>query len=278
MTEWQPTVESRDDVVTPAAARALHDLLDRDGDAPGAGDPLPILWHWLAFLPRARQSELGADGHPRTGGFLPPTGGRRRMYAGGSISLTGPIAVGEQLHRESVVKDVTHKSGRTGDLLFVTVDNRIAGARAAIDDRNDIVYKDPTPTVTDRRTDPDVDANVLWARDVTIDPPLLFRISALTYNAHRIHYDREYATKVEGYPGLVVHGPLQAILLADAAARAFPGATVTGFTFRSMAPAFDGHPLRLRVREGTEPHTAQLSAYSAGAKTMTATAVLEETP
>jgi 3-methylfumaryl-CoA hydratase len=277
MSDWQPAAETRDDVVTATAARALHELLDRDGSAPASGDPLPILWHWLAFLPQARQSEIGGDGHPRTGGFLPPTGGRRRMYAGGKASMTGTVRIGEPLQRFSVVSDVTTKTGRSGALLFVTVDHRISGDGAAageLIERADIVYKDADAAAAVRTAATDIDADALWACEVAIDPTMLFRFSALTYNAHRIHYDREYATGGEGYPGLVVHGPLQAVLLADAAARAFPGRTITGFSFRSVAPAFDAHPLQLRVRQ-EEDGSIRAAAYSGGVQTMTASVHLE---
>jgi 3-methylfumaryl-CoA hydratase len=270
VTDWRPSTETRQDVVTPAAARALHDLLDRDGPAPQDGDPLPILWHWLAFLPRARQSDIDEDGHPRTGGFLPPTAGRRRMYAGGRVIVTGTPTIGAPLTRTSHVADVMRKQGSSGELLFVAVDHHIAADGGTIDDRNDLVYRDPSSGSGARSQDADIDADVVWGRDVAIDPTVLFRFSALTYNAHRIHYDRDYATSVEAYPGLVVHGPLQAVLLADAAARAFPDRAVTRFAFRSTAPAFDSHPLHLRVRHGAE--TIDLTAYSDGAPTMTATA------
>jgi 3-methylfumaryl-CoA hydratase len=272
MSDWQPTTEIREDVVTAAAARALHDLLDRDGPAPQDGDPLPILWHWLAFLPRARQTDIGEDGHPGTGDSLPPTAGRKRMYAGGRVTVTGTPTVGVPLTRSSRVADVTRKTGRTGELLFVAVDHHIAADGGTIDDRNDLVYRDPSSGSGARSRDADIDADAIWGRDVAIDPTLLFRFSALTYNAHRIHYDRDYATSVEAYPGLVVHGPLQAVLLADAAARALPGRAVTRFAFRSTAPAFDSHPLHLRVRHGQQGETIELAAYSDGAPTMTATA------
>ena len=275
MTQWQPTRESRTDIVSAGAARALHDLLDREGGAPGEGELLPALWHWLAFLPQARQSDIGPDGHPRTGGFLPPTDGRRRMYAGGRVEIGGGPRIGAPLHRVSVVSDVAHKSGRTGDLMFVVVDHEIESEGGRIADRNDIVYRDPAPTSASGSPAGDIDEGAVWGRDVAIDPALLFRFSALTYNAHRIHYDRGWAVDAEGYPGLVVHGPLQAILLADAAERAHPGSRITSFDFRSTAPAFDAHPLRLRVRAG-EGDRVDLAAYSDGVRTMAASAVLAD--
>jgi 3-methylfumaryl-CoA hydratase len=277
---WTPITERRSDRVTQEAARSLHDLLDRPGAAPTAGDRLPLLWHWLAFTPQARQSELGPDGHPRTGGFLPPTAGRRRMYAGGHVSVTGDVHIDERLQRTSEVTDVREKQGRSGPLLFVTVDHEIAAPGGAILDRNDIVYREPEPQASPVASVHSLnDAEWTWGRTVPIDPVLLFRISALTYNAHRIHYDREYAKTVEGYPGLVVHGPLQAILLADLANRTFPDHPVTSFAFRSIAPAFDDSALELRGRRNAETADLELAVFTrAGKQSMSAQAALSPDP
>ncbi|KUO16414.1 hypothetical protein [Streptomyces dysideae] len=288
-TIWQPVEATHQDVVTPAAASALHDLLDRDGDPPGVGSPLPLLWHWLAFLPQARQSDLGEDGHPRTGTFLPPADGRSRMYAGGRIAIGSAPAVGEPLTRTSRVSDVARKKGRTGDLMFVTVDHELASDRAAIHERQNIVYRDARRFEAREAPELREDAHAwVWGRDVRIEPTLLFRFSALTYNAHRIHYDRDYATDVEGYPALVVHGPLQAVLLADAVARFFPCRAVRSFEFRALAPAFDDHDLRLRLKGSslgeaaedapTGGATVEVAAFSGHVKTMTAAAALEPAP
>lgn len=283
--EWTPSVERREDVVTQDAAGALHDLLDRSGERPSDRSPLPPLWHWLAFLPQARQGELGPDGHPQTGTFLPPMQGRARMYAGGRIRWSGPVCIGEPIARTSSVTKVTHKEGRTGDLVLVTVQHDI---RATLEDKGiaeeqDLVYRPPRPprraASSQQPVSADPDANRDWpgGRDIQIEPSLLFRFSALTYNAHRIHYDRDYATTREGYPGLVVHGPLQAILLADAIFRAYPHGTLSEFSFRAVAPAFDDHPLKLRLaayetdNEGTH---LELHAFSGSRHTMSATAHL----
>ncbi|MCU1475822.1 MAG: hypothetical protein JWQ64_515 [Subtercola sp.] len=271
---WTASVEKRSDVVTESAARALNDLLDRSLAAPVTGDPLPLLWHWLAFLPQAAQSTIGADGHPIPGEFLPPMGGRVRMYAGGRIAVRGTPRVGQLLERTSLVTAVTSKKGRSGELLFVTVEHSAQSVTGSIDDRNDIVYREPGLPARDSSTPVDIDDGWSWGRTVEIDPPLLFRFSALTYNAHRIHYDRDYATKVEGYPGLVVHGPLQAMLLADAIERVAPTRTVTEFEFRSIAPAFDADPVSIRLRHDLEPDSLELAAFSAGKQTMTARAQL----
>jgi 3-methylfumaryl-CoA hydratase len=272
--EWQPTTEHRVGVVTTESARAMHDLLDIESPSPRAGDPLPILWHWLTFLPEARQSDLGQDGHPRTGGFLPPVGDRVRMYAGGAVTRTGLVRIGEDLAKTSGVASVESKTGRSGELLFVEVDSRLAAENGSLHETSNIVYKQPSPFRSASPGGDLVDGEWSSGREVSPDPTLLFRMSALTYNAHRIHYDRSYATEVEGYPGLVVHGPLQAILLADLLRRSFPAHTVESFRFRSTAPAFDTDPLQLRLRIDADQSTAELAAFSGGRKTMTAQAAL----
>lgn len=275
---WAPKVEVRDDVVATSASHALHDLLDRSGEPPAVGEKVPMLWHWLAFLPQARQSELGEDGHPSTGTFLPPTEGRRRMHAGSDVTVSGTPGIGAPLRRRSRVTGMSHKAGRTGDLMFVTVDHRIDGDGFAITEQQTIVYLEPGSSRSERTVDPDMDSAVFWGRDVPVDPTLLFRFSALTYNAHRIHYDREYAIGTEGYPGLVVHGPLQAMLLADAVTSALPERTVAHFSFRALAPAFDDGPLHLRVIPSADSAVLQLHAYSNGVRTMAATAELIKLP
>lgn len=277
MDSWIGIVETATDVVTARSAQGLHDLLERAGEPPRDGDPIPLLWHWLAFLPRARQSELAADGHPRTGGFLPPMGGKRRMYAGGRVrSAGGELRVGEVLQQTSRVADVRERHGASGPLTVVEIDRKIEGVEGQVQERVDLIYTDAAPS--GRRAQPAQPAPVNRARTVPIDPTLLFRFSALTYNAHRIHYDRDYATGVEGYPGLVVQGPLQAILLAGAAERSRPGRAVVEFGFRAVAPAFDDAPLELAEVAGADAGdstTLDLVATSGGRTTMTARAVLD---
>lgn len=273
---WVPTTQVTQDQVSPVAARALHDLLNLTGPAPHSGDALPLLWHWLAFLPQARQDELGPDGHPLTGTFLPPAGERQRMYAGGAIERCGQVTVGQPITRTSVVSDWRVKQGRSGELMFVTVNHLLQGKDGQIRERQDIVYRLPqasTPPAA-ARTEPA--GNWTTTEEVRLGSTLLFRFSALTYNAHRIHYDREYATGVEGYPGLVVHGPLQAVLLASLAERSAPDHPVDTFSFRATAPAFDHAPLQLRMRPGPDALSLDLAAYSEGRHTMTASARFQE--
>jgi len=242
-TDWQDWVgrtESRADVVTTTPVAALAATLDRDDPLPRAGDPLPPLWHWLYFLPLARQSELGPDGHPKRGGFLPPVPLPRRMWAGSRLSFLHPLRIGEPIERTSTIVDVTRKDGRSGPLVFVRVRHEIAGSSGlAIVDEHDIVYRD-VPAPNERpATPPRASGTASWSRTIQPDDSLLFRYSALTFNGHRIHYDRRYVTEVEGYPGLVVHGPLIATLLLELARGARPEATVVRYSFRAVSPLFD---------------------------------------
>jgi 3-methylfumaryl-CoA hydratase len=241
--KWIGREEVRTDIVTAAPVSALAATLDIDASYPEAGDPLPPLWHWLYFLPIHRQSELGADGHAERGGFLPPVDLPRRMWAGGRLEFHAPLRIGERITRTSRITDVRFKEGRTGPLVFVLVRHEIAGAAGvAITEEHDIVYRGHSGAASLRRPAP---ADAPWERAVHPDDVLLFRYSALTFNGHRIHYDRRYATEIEGYPGLVVHGPLLATLLADLVRRNMPSARAKRFEFRAASPVFDTGDFRL---------------------------------
>ena len=241
--QWIGRTEQRTDLVTPAPLASLSATLDRDDPAPAAGTELPPLWHWLFFTPRALARDIGPDGHERRGGFLPPVELPRRMWAGGRLEFMHPLTVGDEIVRTSRILDVTGKQGRSGTLVFVTVRHEIANAQGvAIAEEHDIVYRDaPRPGAVPPAPAP-APADAQFRREIHPDPVLLFRYSALTFNGHRIHYDRRYVTEVEGYPGLVVHGPLIATLLLDLLRRELPGATVTRFAFKAVRPTFDLHP------------------------------------
>ncbi len=266
--------ETRSDLVTAAPLSALAATLDIDAPAPQPGDPLAPLRHWLYFLPIPRQSELGPDGHAKRGGFLPPVPLPRRMWAGGRLEFHHPLRVGETIERTSRILDVQLKEGRGGPLVFVVVRHEIASAAGiALTEEHDIVYRgepgsgDAAPAP---RTAP---VGAAWEREVHPGDVLLFRYSALTFNGHRIHYDRRYATEVEGYPGLVVHGPLIATLLADLARAETPGGIMTHFTFRAVSPLFDTAPFSICGSPEDGGRTASLWAKNAnGAPAMTATA------
>ena len=237
---WKGRSETVHDTVTAAPVRMLRATLDLPPDDNVA--ELPPLWHWLYFLPAARQSQLGPDGHPRRGGFLPPVPLPRRMWAGGQLEFFCALRVGDDIRRVSTIDDVKFKSGRTGELCFVRVRHEVGSPRGlALREFHDIVYRpDPAPGAAEPEYEV-APASVL-ARRVVPDDTLLFRYSALTFNGHRIHYDRRYVTQVEGYPGLVVHGPLMATLLAGLAGRQFVGREPGAFSFRAVKPVFDLHP------------------------------------
>jgi len=252
--DWIGRTEQRDDIVTAAPLAGLIATLDRSDDpAPLAGTALPPLAHWLYFLPQAMQHEIGVDGHPKRGGFLPPVPLPRRMWAGGRLQFAHPIRVGEAVTRRSTITRVDAKQGRSGALVFVTVQHEVLNADGvALTEEHDIVYRaDPEagalpPTPLPAPTNED------FGRTITPDPVLLFRYSALTFNGHRIHYDRSYVTEVEGYPGLIVHGPLIATLLVDLLRRELPNAVLTQFDFKAASPLFDLHPFSVCGRREAE--------------------------
>jgi 3-methylfumaryl-CoA hydratase len=235
-----------------AATLDRADLLAR---LPTPGVALPPAWHWLYFLPTTVQSALGPDGHPARGGFLPPVTLPRRMWAGSRLAFVAPVAFDAPLERRSTIAAIERKSGRSGELVLVTVRHEIrADGDLAIVDEHDIVYREaPRPgTSAGAPADAESGRAAAFRRTVVPDPVLLFRYSALTFNGHRIHYDRSYVTGVEGYPGLIVHGPLQATLLLDLLERHLPGARVARFEFRARAPLFDTAPFDCcGAREGT---------------------------
>jgi 3-methylfumaryl-CoA hydratase len=277
---WQGRSETLHDTITAAPVRGLAATLDRDDPPPAAGDPLPPMAHWLYFLPQHRQSEIGPDGHARRGGFLPPVPLPRRMWAGGRLQWQDALRVGDAARRVSRIESVTHKPGRSGDLVFVLVRHEVHTPRGlALTEEHDIVYRgaprpgDPAPPPQAAERD------APWQREIAPDDVLLFRYSALTFNGHRIHYDRRYVTEVEGYPGLVVHGPLIATLLVDLVRRQRPGARIAAFRFKALRPTFDGHPFRVHGRPAADGRTVALWASDhEGWLTMQGEATLDRTP
>ena len=225
-----------------------------------AGQDLPAGWHWMLFAPVAAQSGLGRDGHPaRTGDFLPPTTQPRRMWAGSRLVWHQTFRVGDQVNRTTTIRKAEEKSGRSGSMVFVTLAHRLeAGGRLIADEEQDLVYRgDAAPEEVAalarlaeraRSGEATLEKTGRFHQAVTPDPVMLFRYSAATFNGHRIHYDRDYASTVEGYPGLVVHGPLIAsLLLGFAETVVAPGATLTQFDFRAKRPTFDITPFALHA-------------------------------
>ncbi|MFT3804931.1 MAG: MaoC family dehydratase N-terminal domain-containing protein [Burkholderiaceae bacterium] len=259
--QWIGKTETQVDTVTAYPVAAMSATLDWPNDKPPAGTPLPLLWHWLYFLPVAPQAQIGPDGHPQRGGFLPPIELPRRMWAGSQIRFNGPLKVGDVLSRTSTIIDVTEKSGRTGSLVFVKArhDVRRQGeSDVLLEEFHDIVYR-PAPAPGDKAPPPTPAPETrAWERRIVPDDVLLFRYSALTFNGHRIHYDRRYTTTVEGYPGLIVHGPLQATLLLDLLRRQMPQADVAAFEFRAMRPIFDINPFCVCGQPSPDGRTIRL--------------------
>jgi 3-methylfumaryl-CoA hydratase len=243
--DWLGRTEVRTDVAAPGPAHGLAALLDHDLPPWRPGE-LPPLAHWLYFLPHARQSQLGEDGHPIRGGFLPPISLARRLWAGGRLSFQAPIAIGAKLTRTTTIQSIASKSGAAGPVVFVTLLHEItADGRPAVREEQDLAFTGAPPLPRAERQAGDPLRPADWSRQLTPDTVALFRFSALTFNGHRIHYDAEYVQQVEGYPGLVVQGPYLATLLMDLMLTRRPGATITHYRFRASAPAFAGRPLWL---------------------------------
>lgn len=248
---WIGGTETVEDDIGLAPTLAAAAMLDDTVTQFTKGAALPPLWHWFYFLPKAPQSRLDGDGHPQRGGFLPPIPYPRRMFAGARLRFHRPLTIGQPATRAGVIRNIVEKSGRSGSLAFVTVGYQfLQQGEVCIDEEQDIVYREPGPPVPapEPVTLPPVPEGA-WSRTVVPDTRLLFRFSALTFNAHRIHYDRPYALNEEGYPGLVVHGPLTAILLLELVRHNSPR-PVVGFSFRGQAPIFDLAPFRLVAQPG----------------------------
>lgn len=274
--QWIGKTRTLTDEVTTAPLKALSATLDRMDPDPRVGAPIPPCWHWLYFLPMHRHSELGSDGHPRRGDFMPPVPMPLRMWAGSNIEFLRPLCVGESIQRTSRIVAISAKHGSTGPLVFVRVRHEISNAGGlAVIDEQDIVYRQPAPPEAQVR--PSMPAAEMhdWMREIQPDDVLLFRYSALTFNSHRIHYNHRYVSEVENYPGLVVQGPLIATLLLDLLRRQMPAAQVARFSFRAVKPTYDVTPFQLCGRRGADGTTIYLWAqHTNGALAMHATAIL----
>lgn len=253
------------DVLTLEQALRMAALLDLDVP-PADGAELPPLWHWAYFAPHARQSLIDVDGHPVRGDFLPPIALPRRMWAGSRVRFVAPLRIGQPVARRSEILSVEPKNGKQGKLVFVTVRHVLSNeAGVAIDEEQDIVYREPPassslPAQSVEKQRPE------WSDTLTPDAVMLFRYSALTYNAHRIHYDLPYAKETEFYPGLVVQGPMTATLLLTAFGNR-NGARVEAFQFRGQSPLFADRPVRLCGKTGDTPGRYELWAEGPGGYT-----------
>jgi 3-methylfumaryl-CoA hydratase len=277
--EWIGKSETLSDVATAFPYAALSATLDRSVERPVAGTKLPALWHWLYFLPLYRQSDVGPDGHAKRGGFLPPVPLPRRMWAGSQFEFHSPLRIGDTLERVSTIHDVSEKSGRTGPLVFVKVRHEIrrnGESNVALTEFHDIVYREaakPDDVAPPPKAAP---VSATWEKRWVPDDVFLFRYSALTFNGHRIHYDRRYVTEVEGYPGLIVHGPLIATLLLDLLRHQMPEAEVARYEFRAIRPTFDIDHFHVCGEHGADSKSFHLWARDhEGWLTMDATATIK---
>ncbi|TDO15343.1 FAS1-like dehydratase domain-containing protein [Halomonas ventosae] len=232
--DWIGNQERSDDTLSEALVKRIAVTFGLS--CPREGQPLPPLWHWAFFQEPVTADQLGRDGHPALGDFLPPVEGRNRMWAGSRLEFIQPLRVGLAAQRRSTIADIKEKQGRTGKLLFVTVrHDYIQQGETCIQEEQDIVYREPSPPRLSLDTPlPEPE----WSQSIRPTPILLFRYSAVTFNGHRIHYDWPYATEVEGYPGLVVHGPMIATLMVQAFCKAHPGAVPTRLSYRGLRPLF----------------------------------------
>lgn len=269
--EWVGRWQEAEQRIDPFPARALAGLLDR-AEAPAVGDALPLPWHWLYFLETPARAAVGVDGHPARGGFLPPVPLPRRMWAAGEIEVEAPLRIGDDARKVSTVQSVELKQGQSGPLVFVTVEHLLfQQGRTCLRELQHIVYRDAPTGVAPLPPGAPAKDPAAWRSDWKADPATLFRYSALTYNGHRIHYDRDHATQHEHYPALVVHGPLLATLLLDLAQREAPASRIARFDFRALRPAFDTDSLTLNGAPTPEGQGASLwTADSHGALGMRA--------
>jgi 3-methylfumaryl-CoA hydratase len=271
--QWIGRSTEASDIVTAQLVKGLRATLFQEIGEPKRGDAAPFTTHWCLAQPVFPMSMLGPDGHPTRGGFLPPVPLPRRMWAGGELEFLDALRVGDDTKRASRIADVTMKTGSTGALCFVSVEHVVTTPRGiAIRERQDIVYRDisTTPSAAAKASMP---APVAKHRETHLsDPVLLFRYSALTFNGHRIHYDRDYVTKVEGYPGLIFHGPLQAALIVEFAAKLHDGRPPKKFSYRGVQPLFEGSEFSVNAND-TTAGMELWTANAEGQPTMKGTAV-----
>ena len=249
--QWIGRTEAMEDDISLMPARALAATFNREEEVT-AKSSLPPLWHWLYFLETAAQIELADDGHRQRGGFLPPVTLPRRMWAGSQLEFHQPVFIGDRLTRRSTIESITEKQGRSGSLVFVKVRHElIKSGQTCITEFQDIVYREAASA--NGQTPPGRQAGQTsdFSMQLQGDSRLLFRYSALTFNAHRIHYDHKYVSEVEGYPGLLVHGPLLATLMLELLWKNLPDCRVRSFEFKALRPVFDTHPFTVH---GTNPN------------------------
>jgi 3-methylfumaryl-CoA hydratase len=271
--QWIGRTTEASDIVTAQLVKGLRATLFQEIGEPKPGDAAPFTVHWCLAQPVFPMSMLSQDGHPTRGGFLPPVPLPRRMWAGGELEFIDALRVGDEAKRSSRISDVAMKTGSTGVLCFVSVEHVVTTSRGiAIRERQDIVYRDISSAPQAASTKPPPPPPAAKHRETHMaDPVLLFRYSALTFNGHRIHYDRDYVTRVEGYPGLVFHGPLQASFIVEMAAKLHGGKPPGKIGYRGLQPLFEGSEFSINANE-TDAGMDVWTANSAGQPTMKGTA------
>jgi 3-methylfumaryl-CoA hydratase len=264
--DWVGRTQAVEDLAAPFPVRALTATLDEKDPDPRNGDALPPLWHWLYFLDAAPQSKIGPDGHAERGDFLPPVPLPRRMWAGSRFVFDGePLRIGETIRRSSRIKSVEPKTGSTGSMVFVTVEHTVSGPRdSSFVEEQDIVYREAAKPGEKQRDPKPAPGDATWTRKVDASPVLLFRFSALTFNGHRIHYDQPYVTGAEGYPGLIVHGPLLGLLQMELARRSNPDRIPARFEFRALSPVYAGPAFSVEARREADGSATTWIADSKG--------------
>ena len=261
--EWIGRTEEVESQITAPNADILNATFDRDDPPLRDGDPIPPAWHWLYFPERVKLAETGPDGHAARGGFMPPVPLPRRMWATNKQRYHKPLKVGEAIRKVSIVTDVAPKTGRSGALCFVTTRHEIFGEDGlATTEDHTTVYRGPAdPNAPSPEPQP-APGSAVWKRAIHPTPVLLFRYSAVTMNSHRIHYDRDYVTREEGYPGLLVHGPLIASLLLDLFRREMPDATLESFAVRAVSPIYDIHDFTVEGEPAADGTSAKIWALN----------------
>jgi 3-methylfumaryl-CoA hydratase len=238
--QWIGNRETTGETISVEPLKRMRAMLDYTPKSMTDGEVVPPLWHWAYFINPVRASDLGRDGHAAQGEFMPPIPLPRRMWAGSQLKFNAPLRVGEKARRESTIRDVRLKQGRSGKLCFVEIEHAIlVGDELKLTEIHNVVYRDIKQPGDDKAEPPEAPDKAQWTREVVPDSTLLFRYSALTFNGHRIHYDLNFCHHQEGYPGLVVHGPLTATMLLETAIRHNPDRSLTACEFRAYSPLFN---------------------------------------
>jgi len=265
--DWIGRKEERHDVADLRSIHQLHAAFGRKDAAPSLGDDVPPAWHWMWFAPTDDRDALGRDGLTGKAGFLPPVPLPRRMWAGSRLRVNAPLKVGQSIRKIAEIVDIAERQGKTGKLIFVSQRYSIfAGDQLAIEEDFDSVFREEAAPGAPVQQPPAAPEGAIWSRVIDPDPVLLFRYSAVTFNGHRIHYDQPYATGVEGYPGLVVHGPLTATLLMELARDSNPGKRIAAYSFRAVSPLYAPDKFTVNGKPSPDGKSAQLWAANAEGK------------